>query len=146
MRGVGSRAAGDHSSGAATAVAGPTPGGPTSLERIEWIVSLEGDPVRRNLLITQCYHDLSAALARLLGSENANWCTFATWASRTAGGFIREDEISAAFRLLLGRFAPVHITLARAREELARVGEQASVADESVLDLARDVVHDIARL
>src|SRR5438552_1558097 len=70
----------------------PPPGLATSPERIRWIVALDNDAVRRNLLITQCYHDLSAELARVLGGGNANWCTFATWASRTAGGFIREDE------------------------------------------------------
>ena len=32
------------------------------------------------MLITQCYHDLSSALAEALGGENANWCTYATWA------------------------------------------------------------------
>ena len=95
------------------------PGAATSLERIDWIIGLDDDPVRRNLLITQCYHDLSTQLARVLGGGNANWCTFATWASRTAGGFIREDEIPAAFRLLLGRFTPLHITLARANAALA---------------------------
>jgi hypothetical protein len=41
------------------------------------------DPVLRNLQITQCYFELSAALLERTGS-NANWCTFATWASRQA--------------------------------------------------------------
>ena len=140
MSGVRPQAAG------ARAVAVAAPGGPTSPERIAWIVALEDDPVRRNLLITQCYHDLAAGLARLLGAENANWCTFASWASRTAGGFIREDEIPAVFRLFLGRSAPVHITLARAREALARVGGEPSLHEDGVLDLARDVVHDVSRL
>jgi hypothetical protein len=63
------------------------------------VIGLDAEAVRRNFLITQCYHDLSAEFARVLGGENANWCTFATWASQTAGGFIREDEIPAAFRL-----------------------------------------------
>jgi hypothetical protein len=82
----------------------------------------------------------------VLDGENANWCTFATWASRTAGGFIREDEIPAAFRLLLGQFAPLHVTLARANAALARVGEDATIDADSVLELVRDVVHDVARL
>ncbi len=102
--------------------------------------------MRRNLLITQCYHDLSVALARLLGGEDANWCTFATWASRTAGGFIREDEIPGAFRVVLGRYAPVQITLARASEALARVGGEEGAGEDGLLDLARDVVHDVSRL
>lgn len=43
-----------------------------------------GDPVLRNLQITQCYHELSAAMAGRTG-PGANWCTFATWASKQAG-------------------------------------------------------------
>jgi hypothetical protein len=41
-------------------------------------------PVLRNLRITQAYHELSTATARKIGSA-ANWCTFATWASKQAG-------------------------------------------------------------
>ena len=53
--------------------------------------------VRRNLLITQYYHDLSVSLRPRLGAEHANWCTFATWASRTAGRFIRDEEVPTDF-------------------------------------------------
>jgi len=41
-------------------------------------------PALRNLRITQAYHELSAAMAQRIGS-GANWCTFATWASKQAG-------------------------------------------------------------
>lgn len=144
----GSRSSSGRSPGAraATGAGARAPGAATSLERIDWIIGLDADPVRRNLLITQCYHDLSAELKRVLDGKNANWCTFATWASRTAGGFIREDEIPAAFRVLLGGFAPLHVTLARANAALARVGEGATVDDDSVLELVRDVVHDVSLL
>lgn len=50
------------------------------------------DPVLRNLQITQCYHELAAALAERLGRE-ANWCTFATWASKQAGSTIRKEDM-----------------------------------------------------
>ncbi len=46
------------------------------------------DAVVRNLQITQCYHELSAVLAGRIAGE-ANWCAFATWASRQAGQTIR---------------------------------------------------------
>ena len=50
------------------------------------------DPVIRNLWITQCYHELAGALAtRLTG---ANWCTFATWASKQAGQTIRQEDLA----------------------------------------------------
>jgi hypothetical protein len=50
------------------------------------------DPVIRNLQITQCYHELSVFLASHTGSE-ANWCTFATWASKQAGQTIRKEDL-----------------------------------------------------
>jgi hypothetical protein len=68
------------------------------VEEIDWIINLEENPVLRNLLITQSYHDLSIGLSWLLGRENANWCNFATWASRTAGGFIRDEEVPSILR------------------------------------------------
>jgi hypothetical protein len=58
------------------------------------------DPVVRNLRITQCYHELSAAVAERV-SPGANWCTFATWASRQAGQTIRgEDFVRVADDIL----------------------------------------------
>jgi hypothetical protein len=56
-------------------------------------ISSMQDPVLRNLYITQRYHDLSAALAETLGGPNVNWSTFATWASKTAGESIRNEEV-----------------------------------------------------
>lgn len=51
-----------------------------------------GDPVIRNLQITQCYHELSAVMAERTG-PGANWCTFATWASKQAGQTIRKEDL-----------------------------------------------------
>jgi hypothetical protein len=119
---------------------------PTSLERVAWIVGLESDPVRRNLLITQCYHDLSAALARRLGAEHANWCTFATWASRTAGRFIRDEEVPAAFREVLAGSTHVDRGIERANRALARVNADASIPKDIVLDIARRIVHEVGEL
>jgi hypothetical protein len=57
-------------------------------------VAALADPVLRNLRITQCYAELSVGLtARLPGA--ANWCTFATWASRQAGRTIRGEDLEA---------------------------------------------------
>lgn len=55
-------------------------------------IAARSDPVTRNLQITQCYHELSAALKGVLGPE-ANWCTFATWASKQAGQTIRKEDL-----------------------------------------------------
>ena len=61
------------------------------------------DPVLRNLQITQCYHELSAAFAIHTGLV-ANWCTFATWASKQAGQTIRKEDLARMFER---RFAQV---------------------------------------
>jgi hypothetical protein len=113
-------------------------------ERVDWIVSLDADPVRRNLLITQCYHDLSGALFRRLDGGNLNWCSYATWASRTAGRFIRDDEVPALFRRLLSRMEPVNVSLSRANAAIARIHERATIPHDGFLDLARQVVRDVA--
>jgi len=61
------------------------------------------NPVVRNLAITQCYSQLAAAFAARSG-EGANWCTYATWASRQAGHTIRgEDLLEGLGRRLGGR-------------------------------------------
>ena len=49
--------------------------------------------VLRNLRITQMYHRLSQELALLIGRDDANWCTFACNASKTAGYSIRREEL-----------------------------------------------------
>jgi hypothetical protein len=68
------------------------------VERIAGIA----DPVLRNLAITHCYSRLAAAVAGRTGA-GANWCTFATWASRQAGGTIRGEDAMAFLRRRLGR-------------------------------------------
>jgi hypothetical protein len=51
------------------------------------------DPVLRNLQITACYHQLALAMTARTG-VSANWCTFATWASKQAGQTIRKEDLS----------------------------------------------------
>jgi hypothetical protein len=80
-------------------------------------ISAQTDPVIRNLQITQCYHELSSAVARLVGG--ANWCTFATWASKQAGVSIRRQDLVRAFEDLAERSPE----LAPLIEAVARVGE-----------------------
>ena len=59
------------------------------------------DPVLRNLLITHCYHELARAVRARTGAE-ANWCSFATWASRQAGRTIRGEDLDEVLRTRLG--------------------------------------------
>ncbi|HYO87368.1 MAG TPA: hypothetical protein VER79_01910, partial [Candidatus Limnocylindrales bacterium] len=76
----------------------PTPPVPT-LEETDRIGGLL-DPVVRNLLITQCYHELAAAVSLRTG-PSANWCTFATWASKQAGQTIRREDLQRLFEDVL---------------------------------------------
>jgi hypothetical protein len=75
------------------------PSSPTALPiptiaEVERITAIE-DAVIRNLQITQCYHELSTVLATRTGLS-ANWCTFATWASKQAGQTIRKQDLARA--------------------------------------------------
>jgi hypothetical protein len=73
---------------------------PTEVRRIVAI----RDPVLRNLEITHCYWRLAQAVARRTGT-GANWCTFATWASKQAGSTIRGEDAEGLLRARLGRRA-----------------------------------------
>lgn len=64
-------------------------------------IAFNADPVLRNLQITQCYSDLSAIMPRRTGLS-ANWCTYATWASRQAGRTIRKEDLVRALEAFLG--------------------------------------------
>ena len=60
---------------------------PDEVQRIAAIRS----PVLRNLQITYAYSLLAAEITARSG-QGANWCTFATWASRQAGRTIRGED------------------------------------------------------
>lgn len=70
-----------------------------TIAEVDQIATLS-DPVIRNLQITQCYHELSAVAAERTG-PSANWCTFATWASRQAGQTIRKEDLVRALESVL---------------------------------------------
>jgi hypothetical protein len=50
------------------------------------------NPVIRNLEITHCYSCLAAEFTERSG-DGANWCTYATWASRQAGRTVRGEDL-----------------------------------------------------
>src|SRR4030067_665887 len=64
-------------------------------------IAASDDPVIRNLQITQCYHELALAMSSRTGLA-ANWCTFATWASRQAGQTIRKEDLGRTLEASLG--------------------------------------------
>jgi len=77
---------------------------PPTVDDVGRIAALE-NPIVRNLEITNCYARLSAAFAAR-GGPGANWCTYATWASRQAGRTIRGEDLldEAGRRIHHGRW------------------------------------------
>lgn len=55
-------------------------------------IVLSNNLINRNLQITQAYSELSKAMASRTGVI-ANWCSFATWASKQAGVTIRGEDL-----------------------------------------------------
>jgi hypothetical protein len=110
------------------------------------------DSTLRNLLITQCYHDLSHELAEAIDRGSANWSTFATWASKTAGISIRDEELPRVIVDLLRdearlrpRVGPLFAWIYRhtgakvdvfqqARETIARVSAEVADGNRKVFD------------
>jgi hypothetical protein len=70
-----------------------------SVEEVRRIAAI-ADPAVRNLAITECYSRLAAAVAARTGA-GANWCTYATWASRQAGRTIRGEDLYGQIELRL---------------------------------------------
>lgn len=76
---------------------------PTGSDAVGWtmafvedwhrITALDHQPVLRNLLITQGYHELSHGFARMLGPENITWFGFASWSSKTVGRFLQNQQL-----------------------------------------------------
>jgi len=84
-------------------------------------ISAMTNPVVRNLEITHCYGRLSAAMAQRTGS-GANWCTFATWASRQAGRTIRGEDLIETLRTRLAHGPQLFHPLASLGRILLRRG------------------------
>jgi len=95
----------------------PAPPDVAEVHRIEGIEN----PVIRNLEITECYAELAAGAAiRVPGC--CNWCTFATWASRQAGGTIRGEDMLDELTRVLGPDADLAHPLASIWRWLLRRG------------------------
>jgi hypothetical protein len=77
--------------------------------------------VIRNLEITECYADLSAAM-RTRTDGAVDWCTFATWASRQAGRTIRGEDLLDRFKRRLGRRRWVAAPVSAIKRVLLRLG------------------------
>jgi hypothetical protein len=91
-----------------------------TVEAVDAIAAL-ADPVIRNLQITQAYCELSQATSRLVGSA-ANWCTYATWASKQAGVTIRQEDLVRLFVRGLERSPEGAEAVSQVAAALAREG------------------------
>ena len=93
------------------------------------------DVTIRNLRITQAYHALAVATADTVG-PGANWCTFATWASKQAGQTIRGDDLGRKIEHVFADSDVVQLVVGRLRDLRHAVGRQLEVA--AVLNALRE--------
>ncbi|MEZ4453284.1 MAG: hypothetical protein R3B09_27725 [Nannocystaceae bacterium] len=77
---------------------------PTMAE-IQAVIAMN-EPILRNLWITHTYHGLDLALARHFGGAHLSWCAYGTWASKSAGRFIRGEVVWPLLQGLFGRRTP----------------------------------------
>jgi hypothetical protein len=106
-------------------------------------ISAIPDPAYRNLRITQGYHDLKAALTRSLGPKNVTWCAYATWASRTAGSFIRGEEVPQMVRSYLDGADHLTSALQGVNAALGAVHPEAKVDHSFVIATIEAVMKDV---
>jgi len=104
-----------------------------TIDEIDRIARL-GDPILRNLQITQCYYEISQSVAGLTGFS-ANWCTLATWASKQAGQTIRQEDLLRAFEERFYLSVEISAALEDIASNLKSIGAklQAQVPREAIL-------------
>lgn len=98
------------------------------------VVAIDDQPVLRNLFITQGYHDVSVSIVARTGGGDMNWCTLGSWASKTAGTFIRDEEVPKVFRKLL-EGPPVAPKLEALRHHV-------DIPPPKLIEIARTILHD----
>jgi hypothetical protein len=108
---------------------------------VEEIANL-GDPVLRNLWITQRYHELAVQLRAAGLEQDATWCAFAVWASKTAGATIRGDELPRSVQDLLDGDATTGL-LHRFNHTLGTALE-ASLERSHLIGAVKEVNQDVA--
>jgi hypothetical protein len=108
------------------------------------IVQLDDQPVLRNLLITEGYHDLSIGFARMLGEENVTWFSFASWSSKVVGQFIQNQELPSLLQAWIDGSGTHDQRLARLNSQLISLHADPADAHQLALDAAiRCAVNDM---
>lgn len=100
------------------------------------------EPVLRNLLITLRYHALTISLARVVGPTNANWATFATWASKTAGESIRGELVPGELAALFGAEGELEHSFGELKRAIAWLPWLK--LDLELLDVARAILDEVS--
>lgn len=116
-------------------------------EEIQAILRMQ-DPVVRNLNITHTYHVLKIALTGLFGEENVSWCAYATWASKTAGSFIRREVVPGLIHDFLERADALTRSITELQDRLlgpfsAAVGVQ-RVLTRTLAEVTEEVARNVA--
>ena len=110
----------------------------TTVEIVNRIASIP-DPVARNYQITSCYHNLSSVFADRMGAV-ANWCTFATWASKQAGVTIRGEDLQAKIEAVLEKEPAIQDVLTLLKHHARKLNRgylQESIAIEAIRNVAK---------
>jgi hypothetical protein len=108
------------------------------------IVQLDAQPVLRNLLITQGYHDLSSGFSRMLGPENVTWFSFASWSSKVVGQFIQNRELPDLLQVWTEGFGTNDQRLARLNTQLQSLhGTPGDLHQEAIDAAIRCAINDM---
>ena len=118
---------------------------PLTLPEIESIVK-EPNLLLRNLKVTDGYYRLSSQLFEILGNNNINWCTIATWASKTAGYSIRNEVFPKKINELLNLSDSYRDTITKIDEQIEKGFEAENYNDNSLIDYMNDVFLDVSKL
>jgi hypothetical protein len=110
-----------------------------SVDAIATICSMS-DPAKRNHHITQTYHQLTVELAKIFGTKDVTWCAYATWASKTAGTFIRGEEVPHLVRSYLDSARHVSSAVSNLNAELSKVHSAANVHEGELQRIIEEVI------
>lgn len=113
-----------------------------SVAEVERIAVLT-DPVTRNFQITRCYHQLSLAMTVRTGFS-ANWCTFATWASKQAGQTIRKEDLGRALDDILQRIRAARPAMPEVADAARNLGSNRTPAE--IQESVAEVLNPLAAL
>lgn len=106
-------------------------------QTVEKICGL-ANPVNRNLQITACYNRLSISFA-IRAAAMANWCTFATWASKQAGVTIRGEDLIRKLQLELTDDPEIRNILQLLLVRGSKLGCESSIAIDTLQKLVESV-------